>query len=417
MKFYLAALIIVSLNMQHVFSQNKVNVREKLQAFYDSPVDFKNQEPGSIDFGFGNGMQITSKDSTARLKVSLRFQTLFLASKTMESNEKLETNFLIRRARLKFDGFAFSPNLVYKVELGLSNRDISPRSDFDEVGQGSRLILDAVLKWNFHKNFAFWVGQTKLPGNRERVISSQNLQFVDRSLVNSWFNIDRDIAIQMFSKFYVRKSYFVLAAAISNGEGRNIVQGNIGGFAYTGRIEFLPMGKFTGKGDYFGGDLFREDRPKLSLAFSYDFNHNASRSRGRLGSFVTDDSGDYILSNLTTYFADLMFKYQGLSVMAEFASRDSEVKAVGFASGTALVAQLGYIINRPKFENFEIAYRYTKVNPHSGSSLKETAEYTLGVSKYFSKHSLKLQSDISLRETVGLNQKNIIYRIQSEFAF
>jgi hypothetical protein len=49
--------------------------------------------------------------------------------------------------------------------------------------------------------------------------------------------------------------------------------------------------------------------------------------------------------------------------------------------------------------------------------LKETAEYTLGVSKYFSKHSLKLQSDISLRETVGLNQKNIIYRIQSEFAF
>ena len=37
-------------------------------------------------------------------------------------------------------------------------------------------ILDAYLKWNFYKNFEIWAGQTKLRGNRERVISSQNLQ-------------------------------------------------------------------------------------------------------------------------------------------------------------------------------------------------------------------------------------------------
>ncbi|WP_373517340.1 hypothetical protein [Pricia sp.] len=36
-----------------------------------------------------------------------------------------EQNFLVRRARLKFDGFAYSPKLKYKLELGLSNSDLS----------------------------------------------------------------------------------------------------------------------------------------------------------------------------------------------------------------------------------------------------------------------------------------------------
>ena len=37
--------------------------------------------------------------------------------------------------------------------------------------------------WNFYENFELWAGQTKLPGNIERVISSGNLQQVDRSLI------------------------------------------------------------------------------------------------------------------------------------------------------------------------------------------------------------------------------------------
>ena len=55
--------------------------------------------------------------------------------------------------------------------------------------------------WNFHENFELWVGQTKLPGNRERVISSANLQQVDRSLLNSRFNIDRDFGFQLRHHF------------------------------------------------------------------------------------------------------------------------------------------------------------------------------------------------------------------------
>ncbi len=81
------------------------------------------------------------------------------------------------------------------MELGLSNRDISGASEF--TSNAPRYILDAVIKYNFSENFELWFGQTKLPGNIERVISSGNLQQVDRSLLNSRFNIDRDMGIQL----------------------------------------------------------------------------------------------------------------------------------------------------------------------------------------------------------------------------
>ena len=78
---------------------------------------------------FGKGLfNLVGQDSTWTMKVATRMQ--FLAIANFEDGESAESNFLVRRARLKFDGFAFSPKLKYKLELGLSNRDISGASQF-----------------------------------------------------------------------------------------------------------------------------------------------------------------------------------------------------------------------------------------------------------------------------------------------
>ena len=106
------------------------------------------------------------------------------------------SNFMIRRARLKFGGFILTKKLKYKFELGQSSRDVGTFAINPETKNAPGFVFDAVLKWNFYKGFELWVGQTKLPGNRERVISSANLQMVDRSLLNSKFNIDRDMGFQ-----------------------------------------------------------------------------------------------------------------------------------------------------------------------------------------------------------------------------
>lgn len=74
---------------------------------------------------------------------------------------------------------------------------------------------------------------------------------VDRSLLNSWFNIDRDIELPLryrdkFGSEFVLMKFFSFA----QGEGRNISIGNLGGYQYTGRIEIMPFGDFKGKGEY-----------------------------------------------------------------------------------------------------------------------------------------------------------------------
>ena len=77
---------------------------------------------------------------------------------------------MIRRSRLKFKGFAYHPNLTYKLELGFSNRDISGGSNY--TSNSPRIIIDASVRWKFNKNLWIQFGQAKLPGNIERIISS-----------------------------------------------------------------------------------------------------------------------------------------------------------------------------------------------------------------------------------------------------
>ena len=83
-----------------------------------------------------------------------------------------------------------------------------------------RYILDAVLMWNFYENFELWVGQTKLPGNIERVISSGNLSLIDRSILNSRFNIDRDVGFQIRHLTRIGKTFITREKfSFSQGEG------------------------------------------------------------------------------------------------------------------------------------------------------------------------------------------------------
>ena len=241
------------------------------------------QSFGQIKKLHGNGIKYTARDSSFSIKFNTRFQSLYEAkinSSTNDWSDKL----MIRRFRLKFGGFAYNPKFEYKIELALSNRD--QRVPFEKIDDGSNIVLDAVLKWHFAKNWQLWFGQTKLPGNRERVISSQQLQFVDRSNLNSRYSLDRDKGIQLHHKHKIGKGELNEIGSISMGEGRNIIDENTGGYDYTLRAEYLPMGKFQGKGHYFGADLEREKTPKLAIGFTFDYNDNASRTRGQLGNYL-----------------------------------------------------------------------------------------------------------------------------------
>ena len=69
------------------------------------------QEIKSGNFGKGL-LNIVGKDSSWTMKVGFRFQLLGTA--TFNENGENDTNFLVRRSRLKFNGYVLSPKLKYK---------------------------------------------------------------------------------------------------------------------------------------------------------------------------------------------------------------------------------------------------------------------------------------------------------------
>ena len=103
-----------------------------------------------------------------------------------------------------------------------------------------------------------------MPGNRQRVISSGNLQFPDRSIANAVFTLDRDFGVFAYWTIPFAGQEVQLKGAFSTGDGRNALPSD-GGMAYTGRVEWLPLGRFTNKGDYSEGDIEMEPKPKFSL--------------------------------------------------------------------------------------------------------------------------------------------------------
>jgi len=375
------------------------------------------------NYSFGKGIHFTAKDSSFSSTASFRFQTLFIGDWASETYNwknvyKFSSNVLIRRARLKFNGFAYSPKLTYKLELGLSNRDVKHSNDY-YFGNAPNFILDAYLKWNFYKGFSIKAGQFKLPGNRERLISSSAMQFVDRSLLNSNYTLDRDVGISLhYNKTFGKQFEMRLKAAVSKGEGRNVIQNNVNGYETTFKAEFLPFGAFKNKGEYVGSAIDREEQPKLAVAFTFDRNDGAIRTNGNKGGFIQNTkNGKVLLSG----FADFMFKYKGISIMGEYAIRRTSdnipfTNLTGiyndtYFTGSGINFQGGYM-----FKNkLEIGGRFTTISPQNSSVGTHLNQYSVVLSKFIKGNSLKVQTDVGYLQQ-DYSRNHLTWRVQVEFS-
>jgi hypothetical protein len=158
--------------------------------------------------------------------------------------------------------------------------------DVGEVREGENIniIRDAVVFYRPNKRWNFSFGQTKLPGNRQRVNSSGGLQLTDRTINNAKFTIDRDFGFQLHQlNEFPNKFSYNFKTAVSTGEGRNITEKADDGVAVTGKVELFPFGAFSKDGTYFEGDIVREAKPKMMLSGAFQQNNHARRTQGQLG--------------------------------------------------------------------------------------------------------------------------------------
>jgi phosphate-selective porin OprO and OprP len=368
----------------------------------------------SIKMEAGKGIQCTSADSTFTMAIGGRIQSLFESRR--EITEKISgSDFLLRRCRLNIQGKAFNPQFSYRIQLGFAHGDITSGTSAE---QNNLILRDAMLFYDANKWLRIGFGQTKLPGNIQRQVSSANLQLVERSIANNNFTLDRDKGMWFYTNFKINKSVLKSTVAISSGEGR-VVSDKNGRLCYSGRVEFLPFGEFSYKGELIEADVDREKKPKLSIAGAYSFNESATRTMGQLGDYLFNEQK----ANITYYGADLLFKYKGFSFESELYNRTSNTgiivnskditKTNYVISGTTLMVQSGYFISKKN----EIAARYAQINPATkvSSAMHTQKEYVLGFSHYFNKHSLKLQNDVSYFENGPKNR--IVYRLSGVVTF
>lgn len=359
---------------------------------------------------FDDGYVVEHGETNTKLKFRFRMQNRFTYES--EDTEKLSpeiVDFTVRRMRLRFEGTVLDKRLLYRVQLSFTRGDM----DFDRT-QYPNIMRDAVVGWKLTDTTTIWYGQTKLPGNRQRVISSGAQQFVDRSLLNATFNIDRDLGVQIHHRMGETTPFWI-KGAISNGDGRATDNKN-DGLAYTGRMEFLPLGDFKDGGDYFEGDLLRETTPKVSIGAVYSVNKKTTRPGGQIGTQFTPTG---TVRDMETYFGDILLKYRGFSWATEYARRWSSDPIAGTQTifkGQGFNTQMGYIFEN----NIEPSVRFTKLRADDEIKAIESdrEQYTVALSKYFKKHTVKVQSDISydqrLKRAVSSHDNNWTYRLQLE---
>jgi phosphate-selective porin OprO and OprP len=352
-------------------------------------------EGNAPQFNFKRGVAVTAPDSSFSINTRFRMQSRALYNSIAKDDFGVsEYEMRVRRLRLRFDGFMYSPKLTYNIQLSFTRGDMDwSMREQSNINTSPNVARDAVVYYKPNNRWQLAFGQTKLPGNRQRVISSGEQQFIERSIVNLGFNIDRDFGFQAVYNNDIGNFHYMLKGALTAGEGRNVFSTDKG-LAYTGRVEVLPFGKFTNGGDYFEGDLEREPTPKLSLAGGMSHNQQARRTGGQIGRDL------YEQTNMQTYIFDGLLKYRGLSIYAEYMAREADNPFTYNASGELRHVltghgqnyQLGYIFPN----NVELAGRYSRVTPNQEvRSMENTEEaYLAGVTKYLRAHKLKLQANV-----------------------
>ncbi|HQS04956.1 MAG TPA: porin [Daejeonella sp.] len=372
----LVSLIFLSLVYANVFAQNESDEGATINNF--------------------KGLQYKSPDSSFYINFRFRMQNRIGAFTTSGSDLSFnEYEARVRRLRMRVDGFIMNPKLSYSVQLAFTRGD----QDVDNTGIAN-IVRDAIIFYQFTPKFYMGFGQNKLPGNRQRVNSSGQLQFADPSIVNGALTIDRDFGLKAYYHNKIGEMDYHLKGAITTGEGRS-VNSTDNGLAYTGRIELLPMGSFTGDGDYSEGDLEREPKPKISIAAGYSMNKKTNRTGGQLGKEL------YNPVDMATWMIDAIGKYRGWAYSVEYIKRHVDNPLTFNTAGSLSYAFTGNGINHQASyifpSNIEFAFRYSRLTPSVKILAQEDKKniLELGATKYLNKHRVKMQLNLNYMATDG----------------
>lgn len=396
-----------------------------------------NSQSSLNSYSFGEGISFTA-DNGSMIKLSGYAQPHAEIKNYNDLEENSSSNrFRLRRLRLRFDGQASNPKFAYRFQVDLSGSS--------ETGEATGdFLLDAYVSYDITNRIKVIFGQrSTYTDNRELFMNSNSLQLVERSRLTSAFSSIREFGLFLSGNFRLNgqgsylRPYFVL----TNGDGINNFDKDLGGLKIGGRIDFLPFGLFTNKGQFRQIDVMRELTPKFVIGVNFSHNSGMSSRRGRNSGSILylNELGQQSLPDYTKYGIDFLFKYNGFSALGEYVKSSSTVptdiieraRNDGSTSSSFLVngvqdiesyvngrmmlgeaynIQMGYLFK----SGITIDSRYTHLKADDNSFLNNATfynrpnYYTLGIGKLLGRnYGAKIQGSITLVDgSLGVNHDN-----------
>ena len=410
--------------------------------------------PPMMQAGYDKGFFIKSSDDEFMMKVNGRLQFRWTHYNVQSQNRYLNprfrkndsTGFDLQRVRLQFSGHAFTPDLTYVLHF----RAESPE------GYDARL-RDAYINYRLCDEFQFQAGLFKIAALQQRLTSSANLQFVDRSMVHEVFDLGRSIGVRFWGQLLDKRVEWYLDVTNSfNDTGANQTitndppaMDNNPGLAF--RVVWHALGDNPGQDLTTEADHEIHEVPALDLAFHYAFNADEYDGRttvipysiprrvwGEGGFGLTTTNG----MQINQFGLASAFKYMGFSARGEYILRILDPRRAWrrpftpfwLLSGQAdtvtmhgAYLQFGYFLPIPGFEKKVEAVARVGGVAAQGISSECAWEYSAGLNYYFEQDNVKLQFDVTKIDEApissadssmaNVNDEPLVFRVQLQVAF
>lgn len=332
-----------------------------------------------------NGFGFETVDGAFALAIQNRIQARFASPfdsdpRTLSDLDRDENSFMIRRARTKMQGHAYHPWIEYYLQYDWA----------DPILRDLNLTISR-FRWA-----SLEIGRSKVLYNDERKTSSANQQFVNRSIVNDIFTVDRQQGMQLYGNLLPGSRYdttYYLGVFTGRGVGER--DNDDGNLMYNARLQWNALG---GEIEFSQSDIEYHEQPTLNFAVAANTNRSSclafetSQDSCRPLPWAPYDTigepGQYRVNQM---MGEIRFKWVGFSLLQEIhvkeindtlASPEDPFKQTTMLGG---FVQAGYFAHYdlplvPR--NLEIAGRYALVDPRLAENNIRQQEAS-GVMTYF----------------------------------
>ena len=399
---------------------------------------------GAVRVGYDGGFVIASQrqqnldacDARFLLKMNgwgqLRHTNLNSQGPNQDVNQ-----FQLKRARLVFSGHSFTPDFAYFVQL--DGRSSS--------GDNVRL-LDYFLTYDFghhslgleKREFEFKTGRYKIPFTMARYLSGRELEFADRSVASTFFDVNRSLAWGLYGERNDWNTPWNWELAVFNGLVTGGAETGSSGsldnnFAYSGRIFVYPTGEW-GAGELADFQWHDTLATRMGAAFANSMIEREGKTE--FDSVRVVDSGNTLSSllpgavdeySVNLFSLDISSKLRGWSLSFEYYFRNIE----GFEGATIPdLFDHGFWFQLGKFvipRKLQLLTRWSRVEGDSGTlglTNQSAEEIAGGIVWYFRDQHAKVTFDASYLDGAPISSTALditpgeigwLFRTQIQFAF